>query len=315
MENTFYCSPDKLNIVMGSASATGLFIDDFRVIPLPDGAMINGIITNVDSMCDLLDTVAKEYHLQSGASGSNPLLVHPSHIVIQASNIVTKIMEVPPVDEAQIREFILRDFMQYGDSVEANDAMLVDYTVLNQIGPQGGVEILAASAGRDMIEDYYRAFAQANYQVEQIGVGVEAIIKLVGLLPSLTGQTYLLVQIEDARQTITMFIDGTFRLFNAYRLIGKPGSESWLGEIGQNLASMLQFSRAQRGQTELSHVYLAGLLPHYIEKLKVDFAYLKVGMNHFNLSQVLRVSEKITADRHFDPSALLFNLGALIKRA
>lgn len=314
MENTFYCSPHNLNMLMGSASNSGIFVEDFRQVPLPDGAMINGIITNVDIMCDFLDTIAKEYHLQNGASGANPLLANKSRIVIQASNIVTKIMEVPPIDDAQIREFIKREFTQYEDTSGSEDTTLYDYTVLNQIGPQGGVEILAASAGREMIEDYRRAFEQATYNVEQIGVGVEAIIKLVGLLPALTGKTYMLSQVESSRQTVAMFVDGTFRLFNGYRLTGEVGSDVWVGEIGQNLASMLQFSRAQRGQTELSQIYLAGIALESIEKLKADFGYLNVQMEHFDLSQIVTVSNKITAERMFNPGAYLFNLGALVKR-
>lgn len=315
MFNTFYCSPDKLNMIMGTAHATGIEVDDFRQIPLPDGAMINGIITNVDIMTDFLITIAQEYHLQSGATGSNELLSNSSRIIIQASNIVTKILEVPPVDEAQIREFVRREFTQYGDAQEAQDTNLYDYTVLNKIGPDGGVEILAACASRDMIEDYRRAFEQATYNVEQIGIGVEAIIKLVSLLPYCNGSTYMLMQIEAARQTISMFIDGTFRLFNGYRLTGEVGSDTWVGEIGQNLASMLQFSRAQRGQSELSQVYLAGVTPQIIDKLRADFGFLSVSMDHFDLSPYITVSDKITEDRLFDPGAFLFNLGALVKRA
>ncbi|MDR1088190.1 MAG: hypothetical protein LBL23_02810 [Coriobacteriales bacterium] len=315
MLNTFYCSPDKLNLVMGSATATGILVDDFRQIPLPDGAMINGIITNVDVMCDFLDTIAKEYHLQGGATGSNQLLSSPSRIIIQAANIVTKILEVPPVDDAQIREIIRREFTQYEDVSELESTTLYDYTVLNQRGPNGGVEIMAASASREMIEDYRRAFVQATYNVEQIGVGVEALIKLVSLLPQLTGQTYMLAQVEAARMTVAMFVDGTFRLFNGYRLTSELGSEAWIGEIGQNLASMLQFSRAQRGQTELGQVFFAGVTPQGIDRLKADFEYLNVALQHFDLSGVVSVSDKITADRQFDPGMLLFNLGALVKRA
>lgn len=314
MQNTFYCSPDKLNLVTGSASPTGIHVEDFRQIPLPEGAMINGIVTNVDLMTDFLGTIAQEYHLQNGATGSNKLLTSPSTIVVQASNIVTKIMEVPPVDEAQIREFIKREFTQYGETSEAQDNTLYDYTVLNQIGPGGGVEILAAGAASQMIDDYRRAFEQATYRIEQIGVGVEAIIKLVSLLPRLTGQTYMLAQVETSRLTTAMFIDGTFRIFNGYRLTSEPGSDGWVGEIGQNLASMLQFSRAQRGQSELSQIYLAGTLPQNLAKLNEDFGYLNVRMDHFDLSQVVTVSDKITADRLFDPGNYLFNLGALVKK-
>lgn len=314
MENSFYCSPQYLYIVMGGATKTGIQVDDFRQIPLPEGAMINGIITNVDLMCDFLDTVAKEYHLQDGATGSNPLLTNRSHVIVQASNIVTKIMEVPPVDESQIREFIRREFNQYAEIPEDQDSNLYDYTVLNQIGPKGGVEILAASASKDLVEDYRRAFDQATYNIVQIGVGVEAIIKLVGLIPQLTGQTYMLSQVEPARQTISMFVDGTFRIFNGYRLTGEPGSDAWVNEIGQNLASMLQFSRAQRGQTELSQVYFAGATPQTLAKLKETYGYLNVGIEHFDLSSTITVSEKITAERAFDAGAYLFNLGALVKR-
>jgi len=314
LENTIYCSPNKLNLVIGSSNKTGVYVDDFRQIPLPEGAMINGIITNVDVMTDFLDTIAKEYHLQENPSGENSLLKNPSSIVIQASNIVTKIMEVPPSDEAQIREFIQREFTQYEDISPDDYSTLYDYTVLNQIGPNGGVEVLAASSGRDMIEDYRRAFDQACYNIVQIGIATESLIKLVSLLPNLTGQTYMLAQIEPNRQTNIIFIEGTFRISSGYRLIGEAGSAGWIGEIGQNLASTLQFIRAQRGQSELTQIHVAGTSPQVITTLQQDFGYLNVGMERFDLSQVVTVAERIAADGLFDPGTLLFNLGALVKK-
>jgi len=314
LENSIYCSPDKLNLVVGSSSKNGVYVDDFKQIPLPEGAMINGIITNVDIMTDFLDTIAKEYHLQENPSGENNLLKNPSSIVIQASNIVTKIIEVPASDETQMREFIRREFSQYEDVSIAEQTALYDYTVLNQIGPNGGVEVLAASSGREMIEDYRRAFDQACYNIVQIGIASEALIKLVSLLPNLNGQTYMLAQIEANRQTNIIFIEGTFRISSGYRLVGEVGSDGWINEIGQNLASTLQFIRAQRGQSELSQIHIAGTSLKVLSILQADYSYLNVRMERFDLSQVVTVSEKIAAERLFDPGTLLFNLGALVKR-
>lgn len=301
-------------MVVGTATPDSIRVEDYLQVPLPEGAMINGIITDVDAMTDFLDAIAKEHHLRRGATGSNALLSAPSRIIIQASNIMTKIMEVPPVDEAQIREFVKREFTQYEDTSDLPDAMLYDYTVLNQRGPGTGVELLAASASSEMIEDYRRAFEQATYNIEQIGIGVEAIIKLVSMMPELVGKTYLLTQVEPSRQTSTLFIDGTYRLFNGYRLTNKKGSDAWINEVGQNLASMLQFSRAQRGQAEVAQVSLAGLAPGDLERLKLEFGYLNVSMSHFDLSRVVTLSDRINAERLFDPAAFLFNLGALAKR-
>jgi len=300
---------------MGSASSTGVFVDDFRQVPLPEGAMINGIITSVDIMTDFLETIANEYHLQGGATGENRLLKNPTRVIVQASNIVTKIMEVPPSDEAQIRDFIKREFTQYEDLSETADATLYDYTVLNQIGPNGGVEILAASCGRDMIEDYRRAFDQATYNIESIGIAAESLIKLVSLLPSLTGQSYMLVQIEPHRQTNTLFCSGTFKISNGYRLIGDAGTVGWTTEIGQNLASTLQFVRAQRGQAQLSGAYFSGVSPQVFETLRADYSYLNINKELLNLASIVTVSPKITPERYFDPGTLLFNLGALVKRS
>jgi len=300
---------------VGSLSNTGVYVEDIRQIPLPEGAMINGIITNVDIMTDFLETIANEYHLQGGATGENKLLKNPSHIVVQASNIVTRIMEVPPLDEAHIREFIKREFTQYESATNEGDTTLYDYTVLNQIGPNGGVEILAAGSGYDMIEDYRRAFDQATFNVESIGIAPEAIIKLVSLLPGLVGQTYMLAQIEPNRQSNLIFINGTFRISNGYRLIAEPYSSSWVGEIGQNIASTLQFIRAQRGQSELHRVFLAGTTEQVINALKTDYSYLNVNMDRFDLSQIVTVAQRITPEWHFDPGAFLYNLGALVRRA
>ncbi|MDR3308178.1 MAG: hypothetical protein LBS58_04700 [Coriobacteriales bacterium] len=311
MENSVYCSPTHLKLLVGTVGKQSIKVEDLFEVRLPEGGMINGIITNDAVMTDFFDMVAKQYGATNSGFMSSRFLKNPTQLVIHTNSIQTKVMEVPPVAEAQVREFIKRDFVQYSD--EAPDD-LYDYTVLNPKLPTGGAEILAASVGRGLLESYRTCLLSANYNLKGINIGTNCLVKLVSHLPQLAYQSFVLTQVDREVQNITLFLNGTFRLTNRYRLVNEPNTPEWLAEIANNLMSMLQFNQAQRAHAEVKQVYFAGLADELLAQLAANFSYLKIEIAKLDLSGSIEFSTKVSDAGLLDPGSFLFNLGSLVKR-
>jgi hypothetical protein len=300
-------------MLIGKAEKNSIHVEDVLELALPEAGMINGIITNTAVMTDFFDLMVKNYGAVNGEILQNRLLKNDTQLVIHTNSIQTKIMEVPPVRESQILEFLRREFSKNEDP-EETAADVNDYTVLNPKGPSGGVEILAASASRELLESYRTCLTAVNIKLKGINIGVNCLIKLVSCMPQLQKQTFLLSHYDHGEQTVSMFIDGVFRLSNRYRILNTTGTAEWFGELGKNLAAMLQFSRAQRGQAEIKRVFNAGLT---LEQLNIFAQYsstLNVALEGFDMSKSVSVSKRVAESGTFNAGTYLFNLGSLVKR-
>jgi Tfp pilus assembly PilM family ATPase len=302
-----------MKLIVGQAEKGRIKVEDALQIPLPEAGMINGIVTDTTIMADFFDQMVKEYGISSGEILQNRLLKNDTLLVVHNNSVQTKILEVPAVRDAQVREFIAREFAK-NDNEEEAAKDVNDYTVLRPKGPQGGVEILATSVHRDLLEDYRTSLVSANLKLKGINIGVNSLIKLVSIMPELGGQTFLLMNIDYGEQNIALFLDGSFRLSNRYRLLNPTGTSEWFGELGKNLNAMLQFQRAQRGLSELKVVYTAGLTPQQSNIFSQYSSQLNVAIEPFNMSKTIVVSKRVAERGGFDPGAYLLALGNLVRR-
>ncbi|MDR3052465.1 MAG: hypothetical protein LBU48_01205 [Coriobacteriales bacterium] len=308
--NSLYCSPTHFKLVVGSADKDTIKVENFLEVALPPNATINGIVTDATTMTDFFDSVAKQWGIAAGKVMNNPLLKQPSQLVVHTNSIQTKILEVPPVSDEQVRIFIKREFDQYAEG-ETDD--LYDYTILNPSLPSGGIEILATSVGRSLLAPYVTALTGAGYNLKGINIGVNCHIKLVRFLPELTGQSFVLVHADGKDQTITLFIGGFYRFSNRYRLMNNPNTPEWLAEIVNNLSSMLQSTRAQRKQAAVAYAYVAGMADAQIAQMMTASQQLGVQIVKLDLREAVRAPRPFEGAAPFEPGSYLFNLGNLVK--
>jgi hypothetical protein len=314
IENTIYCSPTTLRIIAGTPSGKRIRVEDLIEAPLPEGAMINGIITDPGMLTGFLNRTLQALDSSQGAHlSSRQLLKNDTHIVIHSNSVQTRILEVPAVKASHVRAFVRQEFDQYETSTEGSDE-LYDYTVLNENGAGGGVEILACAVGRGLVETYLGCVQGAGFKVKSINIGVNCIIKLVDALKGLANQTFLLAYNTNSEQNVALFIDGIYRLSNRYRLVSEAGSAAWYGELGNNIASMLQFNRSQRGVSQAQMVYTAGLEPEQVQILGGYSQSLGVRIVDFDLNQIIALHKRVAQAGSFSPNRYLFNLGSMVRR-
>lgn len=301
--NSIYCSPTQVKVVMGSAESKSIKIDNYATALIPEGAMINGIITDEDAMINLLSDLNSQYVLDKD----------DTLLVIDSNSILTKTMDVPPVSEHQVLEFVAREFSQYGEE-DGEAEKIYDYTVIDPQAESGGATILAVGANKGLIESYQRVFVSAGYNLKGINIGINAQIKIASYIPQLQTGTYVLAQVDGKNLTFTLFNEGEYSLTNKYRLLNMTGTPEWFNEVGDNMSSMIQFNKGQRTTNDITAAYFVGITPEEISALSSNLQYLNIEMSELRFDGSVVYSDTVTSKGGFSAGNFLYNIGNLLKK-
>jgi hypothetical protein len=300
MAISLYCSPSQLLLLAGSVNGRKASMDDFRMIPLPERSMINGVITNKEAMVYFLRDVSQRF----GPYNQDVTLV------LESNNIRTKIMTLPAVKENKLLAFVQQDF---GEISEGGDDVF-DFTVL---GPntEGGLEVMGIAAGKVLLQNYIDAFTSSGFKLKRIDVGSNALAKIVGFIPQLQSNSSVLVHLDDMALGITLFEHGVYRISQKYRLLNPPGTEERQREMVNNVSSMVQFQRSHRRDVAIDSIYVLGIHPEYMPHFTEATRFLEIPVYELSLDSQIKLTGKANFDQaNFVSSKYLYNIGAMIRR-
>ncbi|MDR0346861.1 MAG: pilus assembly protein PilM [Coriobacteriales bacterium] len=301
MDVSLYCSPTRLLLLVGSVNGQKATIDEFKVVPLPEQSMINGVITDKDTVTRFFQAVTQQF----GPYRQDAVLV------LESNNIRTKMMTLPRVKEDKLVSFVRQDF---GEISEESDDVF-DFTVIGENGPEGGLEVLGIAAGRVLLQNYIDVLRAAGFKLKRIDVGSNSLRKIASFIPQLGSDNSILVHIDDVTLGITLYEQGMYRISQKYRLLNAPGTDARRNEVVNNISSMVQFQKSQHRDFSINAIHVLGLpsndMPIFVEATR----FLEIPV--FELSFDSQI--KLTGKAHFDQatflsSQYLYNLGAMIRR-
>ncbi|MDR3305839.1 MAG: hypothetical protein LBS85_07460 [Clostridiales Family XIII bacterium] len=302
MSVSFYCSPTHLKLLIGSTGASGITISDYAEYPLPEGGMINGIITDQDIMTRYFHDIGNQLGL----------FREEAYLVVDNNSIRSKVMDLPPVAEAKMLEFIKRELSAAGDE-SANDVF--DYAVLSPKAENGGARILAVAVNRELLETYRSVLVSAGFDLKHINIGVNAKIRAAAVMPQLRTGTSILAMVDEKAFILSMFENGRYRITNKYRLMTAENTPEWHTEIGNHLSAMVQFQKSQRSDSEISAAYFAGITPRQTELLASALGYLGIQLLGLDFASITKLTGNAAAKQaEFTPGKYLLNIGTMLRK-
>jgi hypothetical protein len=293
-----------MKLVTGDADAKAITIRKYAELLLPSGGMINGIITDEDAMTRFFAQAMSDYELEK----------EPALLVINNNNIQARAMEVPPVSEDMVLEFIRREYNQHSEG--ENDGNIYDYAVLSPKGADGGVRILAVGVARDLLESYRRVFVNAGFNLKSIDIGLNCQIKIAKFMPQLQDGSVILILVDDRVLTLTLFENGEYVISNRYRLAHTYDDPEITNEIGGNISSMVQFNKTQKDNAAITAAYVSGLNESHVNALRFSLTYLGIDIQGLDMSeQISNHADDASAwATGFDTGKYLLNIGNLLKK-
>lgn len=234
-----------VSAAVGTPAANGVKITSVCQTELPEGCLINGIITNEAELTAAL----KQFF------ADNNLPTQRLALAVGGSQFVHRVLSLPRMNEKKRLGILTRELSSGGADFTCP---LDDYMQLARDKKTGADTVLGTRVEKSVI-DTYVALAQAcGLHLYSIDLALAGQIKLVRVTPQLAAQTFVVLQFDGDSLVACLYENGQYKYSTRSRLFNPRGTEASGSEIGQKLSGLIQFQAAAKSEHRITNVYLAG---------------------------------------------------------
>ena len=230
---------------VGSPTARGARITAAASTQLPEGCLINGVITNEADLAEALKAFFADNKLPTGRVA----------LIAGGSQFMHRIMELPAMSETKRLAVLSHELSSSGAETTAP---LDDYMLLSRDAKTRTDTVLATRVEQSVIAGYDALAKDAGFKLTCIDLGLAAPIKAVHTIPALQNGTFVVLQFDDETISACLFVQGQYTYSTRSRLFNPRGTAESGTEIAQKLSGLIQFHIASKSEHQIDTVYFAG---------------------------------------------------------
>ena len=230
---------------VGSPTARGARITAAASTQLPEGCLINGVITNEADLAEALKAFFADNKLPTGRVA----------LIAGGSQFMHRIMELPAMSEKKRLAVLSHELSSSGAETTAP---LDDYMLLSRDAKTRTDTVLATRVEQSVIAGYDALAKDAGFKLTYIDLGLAAPIKAVRTIPALQNGTFVVLQFDDDMISACLFVQGQYTYSTRSRLFNPRGTAESGTEIAQKLSGLIQFHIASKSEHQIDTVYFAG---------------------------------------------------------
>lgn len=230
---------------VGSPTARGARITAAASTQLPEGCLINGVITNEADLAEALKAFFADNKLPTGRVA----------LIAGGSQFMHRIMELPAMSEKKRLAVLSHELSSSGAETTAP---LDDYMLLSRDAKTRTDTVLATRVEQSVIAGYDALAKDAGFKLICIDLGLAAPIKAVRTIPALQSGTFVVLQFDDDTISACLFVQGQYTYSTRSRLFNPRGTAESGTEIAQKLSGLIQFHIASKSEHQIDTVYFAG---------------------------------------------------------
>lgn len=291
-----------LQMICGSDDNKDMIkIENFQEYPLPEGAMINGVIIDEQPILDILKELKKNG-------------IHEARTAISSGQVLVKILDVPILKKRELLQVVKDELSDISGSYED---LVYDYSVLQQHqagAEQKGAKILCCAVERKLLNSYIELFERAGIHLKSIDIAVNALHKLTSELVNLTDKTYIISFLDANYVSSYLFENNHYTFSNRTRLFSERGTHAFTSEMNSNISQLIQFNQSKRSPYSIETAYFCGLDD---EEEKVVFESIKQNLKiealEFPDSKLIHISNA-EKKKQFQLHDYVFSVGSLIRK-
>ena len=227
---------------VGSPARGGAALSVVCQAELPEGCLINGIITNEAALTAAL----KEFF------SANALPAKRVALVLGGSQFQHKVLTLPDLPDKKLRSIVTKEL-----GMGAGSQTLDDWMLLRRDMKAHSQTVLATRVERSVIEGLLSAAKGAGLTLCCIDTGISCLIKLVRAIPALAGRTFILLAFDGENPAALLFVQGQYSYSTRSRLFNTRGTPEAAAEIAQKLSGILQFHLTNKSDHRITDVYFA----------------------------------------------------------
>lgn len=230
---------------VGSPTARGARITAAASTQLPEGCLINGVITNEADLAEALKAFFADNKLPTGRVA----------LIAGGSQFMHRIMELPAMSEKKRLAVLSHELSSSGAETTAP---LDDYMLLSRDAKTRTDTVLATRVEQSVIAGYAALAKAAGFKLTCIDLGLAAPIKAVRTIPALQNGTFVVLQFDNDTISACLFVQGQYTYSTRSRLFNPRGTAESGTEIAQKLSGLIQFHIASKSEHQIDTVYFAG---------------------------------------------------------
>jgi len=230
---------------VGTPTGSGARVVAAAQTELPEGCLINGVITNEADLTAAL----KEFFT------ANKLPMNRVALIAGGSQFMHRILTLPAMSEKKRMAVLSHELASGGAEVKAP---LDDYMLLSRDAKTRVDTVLATRVEQRVIAGYDALAKAVGFKLYSIDLGLAAPIKAVRTIPDLQQKTFVLLQFDDDTISACLFVQGQYTYSTRSRLFNPRGSAESGTEIAQKLSGLIQFHTTSKSEHRIETVCFAG---------------------------------------------------------
>lgn len=284
MVTSLYLANRNIQAVIGKGGSR-VHIDRVCSRQIPEGYLINGVITGETELAEELNTFWKE----------NRLPKNQVELVIGSSQFVTRRITLPKMRERQLREILP---LEFADVTGMTDPV-IDYMVESENGEKT-LTVQAVMAERSFVQNYIELLASIGVKVTAVRVSRFCVQKALRSLNQLKDKTCVVMMMDGSVISSNLWNRGTSVYASQRRVMGEPGTVECAQEIARVLNNMIQFSSTQNLPEKIREVYFAGISEEDFQVYSRAVQEMNLGITPARLEQASCVKVKKNSGISFD---------------
>ena len=256
MSIVVFLSNTNLQVAVGSATAGGVRVSKLFSAPLPEGAVLNGVVMDQDLVTQTLKTA---WDLNKLPKGEITLIVNSPQL--RASRI-----DAPIISDKKTTEYISRETAESDYGRFQNP--ITGWYVVSKNNKAKTRHIIYETAETEFVENYVSIFEKVGLKLSSIHNGVQLATEF--FTKQVAGKN-VIYMILDGNSLVTIFFaEGKYYYDSTSRVFAQPGTSEFAREIYSSVSSIRQFISAQRLNVTVNDVVFAGVAQSHINTLIND---------------------------------------------
>lgn len=265
---SLYLCNSTVYAAVGTPAPNGAKVTDVCQTDLPEGCLINGIITNEAELTAALQ----------GFFAANGLPTQRVALAAGGSQFNHRLLTLPRMNEKKRAVVLQRELSAGGADVTAP---LDDYMLLSTDKKTKADTVLATRVESSVIETYIALAKDSGFKLCSIDLALAGQIKLVRATPALADKTFVVLQFDGDSLIAGLYEDGQYKYSTRSRLFNPRGTEASGTEIAQKLSGIVQFQTAAKSGHAITAVYLGGATPADVDACRPGCAALQLELAEY----------------------------------
>lgn len=256
MAEVVFLSNTNIQIASGSSTGSGVKVSKLFSAPLPEGAILNGVVMDKEMLMQTIKT----------AWQTNKLPKSEVTLIINSPQLRANRTEAPILSDKKTTDFIRRETSdtEYGRFQKP----VTGWYLVGKNNKVKKQSIIYETAETDFVKGYVDIFEKAGLKLKSIHNGVQIATEF--FTKQAAGKT-LIYMILDGNSLVTIFFaEGKYYYDSTSRVFSQPGTPEFAREIYSSISSIRQFMSAQHIEAMVKDVLFAGLTQPQVTALSND---------------------------------------------